>query len=241
MKEKYFQTLGRQTLLLPIEWTKDHWFRVPDHIMASDTIRKPAGLPGIAAVDLSDDFSKDKIGLQWQSFRHFPEENISLKNGKLEWQANGKSFEDSPPLLVNAGDRKYEVQVEYNIDDSVTAGLTLFYNDQGNMRIEVNANQFAIYNQKSRKISVMNDFGRHGYLRIRNDENEISFYCSADGNNWKKLERSIDASGFNHNVFGGFMSLRAGIFVYGKGKCVFDNFKYLRRQQLNDNRRHLSP
>jgi hypothetical protein len=40
------------------------------------------------------------------------------------------------------------------------------------------------------------------------------------------VERSIDASGFNHNVFGGFMSLRAGIFVFGKGKVVVDNFKY---------------
>jgi xylan 1,4-beta-xylosidase len=224
--EKYFQTLGRQSLLLPVEWTKDHWFRIRNHTTASDTIRVPAGLSDIAADDLSDDFSKEKIGLQWQSFRHFPEENISLKNGKLEWEAKGSSFEDSPPLLVNAGDSKYEVQVEYTIDDNATAGLTLFYNEQGNMRVEVNATQFAVYNQKSRKISVTNDIGKHGYLKIRNDENEISFYFSSDGNTWEKVERSIDATGFNHNVFGGFMSLRAGIFVFGKGRVVFDNFKY---------------
>jgi beta-xylosidase len=226
--EKYFQTLGRQTLLLPVEWTKDHWFRVPDHIIAGDTIRKPAGSSNIPPDELSDDFSKDKIGLQWQSFRHFPVESVSLKNGKLEWEAKGNSFEDSPPLLVNAGDRKYEVQVEYTIDDDATAGLTLFYNEQANMRVEVSASQFAVYNQKSRKISVKNEIGKHGYLKIRNDENEISFYFSSDGKTWKKVERSIDASGFNHNVFGGFMSLRAGIFVFGKGKVVFDNFRYVR-------------
>jgi beta-xylosidase len=223
--EKYFQTLGRQTLLLPVEWTKDHWFRVPDHIIASDSIRKPAGSSNLPADNLSDDFSKDKIGLQWQSFKHFPE-SISKKNGTLEWWGKGNSFDDSPPLLVNAGDEKYEVQVEYSIDDSVTAGLTLFYNEQANMRVEANANQFAVYNQKSRKISVKNEIGKHGYLKILNDENEISFYYSADGKTWKKVERSIDASGFNHNVFGGFMSLRAGIFVFGKGKVVYDNFKY---------------
>jgi beta-xylosidase len=226
--EKYFQTLGRQTLLLPIEWTKDHWFRVPGHVIAGDTIRKPAGSLGIPPDDLSDDFSKDKIGLQWQSFRHFPVESTSLINGQLQWEAKGNSFEDSPPLLVNAGDRKYEVQVEYTIDDDVTAGLTLFYNEQGNMRVEVSASQFAVYNQKSRKISVKNEIGKHGYLKILNDENEISFYYSSDGKTWKKVERSIDATGFNHNVFGGFMSLRAGIFVFGKGKAAFDNFRYTR-------------
>jgi hypothetical protein len=40
------------------------------------------------------------------------------------------------------------------------------------------------------------------------------------------VERTIDATGFNHNVFGGFMSLRAGIFAFGEGKVVFDNFVY---------------
>jgi beta-xylosidase len=224
--EKYFQTLGRQTLLLPIEWTKDHWFRVPNHIIAGNTIRKPAGSSNIPPDDLSDDFSKDKIGLQWQSFKHFPSESISLKNDALEWEAKGNSFEDGPPLLVNAGDRKYEVQVEYSIDEKTTAGLTLFYNEQGNMRVEVNAGQFAVYNQKNRKISIKNEIGNHGYLKILNDENEISFYYSPDSKTWKKIERSIDATGFNHNIFGGFMSLRAGIFVFGKGKVVFDNFKY---------------
>lgn len=37
--EKEFHALGRQTLMLPIVWTNDRWFRVPDHVMASDSIR----------------------------------------------------------------------------------------------------------------------------------------------------------------------------------------------------------
>jgi xylan 1,4-beta-xylosidase len=224
--EKNFHTLGRQTLMLPIVWTKDHWFRVPDHITASDTIRKPAVSSNIRPDNLSDDFSKDKIGLQWQSFRHFPSERIHLANGKLELDAKGNSFEDSPPLLVNAGDSEYEIQVEYTIDDSVTAGLTLFYNEQANVRIAVNKDQFAVYNQQSRKISVKNELGNHGFLRILNDENEISFYYSTNGKDWVRVERTLYVAGFNHNVFGGFISLRAGIYAFGKGKVVFDNFKY---------------
>lgn len=223
--EKGFQTLGRQTLLLPIEWTKDHWFRVPNHLVASDLLRKPAGLSNIPADDLSDDFSKDKIGLQWQAFKKFPE-GISVKNGALEWQVDANNPFDCPPLLINPGDRKYEIQVEYTIYDDAVAGLTLFYNEQANMRVQVNVWQISVFNQQKGKTGILNQLGEHGFLKILNDENEISFYYGSDGKTWNKLDRSIDASGFNHNVFGGFMSLRAGLFVFGKGKVVFDNFRY---------------
>jgi xylan 1,4-beta-xylosidase len=228
--EKYFQTLGRQTLMLPIEWTKDNWFRVKGSVNAETAIRKPVVGSITRKDNLSDDFSGNKLGLQWQSFKQVPTERINLKNGKLELEAKGNAFENSPPLLVNAADRKYEIQVEYTIDDSVTAGLTLFYNEQANMRIAVDINQFAVYNQKSRKISVKNQLGNHGFLRILNDENEVSFYFSSDGKDWQRVERTIDATGFNHNVFGGFMSLRAGIFAFGRGMVVFDNFLYRRME-----------
>jgi len=224
--EKNFHTLGRQTLMLPIVWTKDHWFRVPDHVIASDSIPKPAGSSNIPVDNLSDDFSSSQMALQWQSFKHFPSERIHLANGKLELEAQGNSFEDSPPLLVNAGNKKYEVQIEYTIDDGATAGLTLFYNEKANVRIAVNTDNFSVYNQQSRKISVNNQIGNHGYLRILNDENEVSFYYSRNGKDWVRVERTLYVAGFNHNVFGGFMSLRAGIYAFGKGKVVFDNFKY---------------
>ena len=94
------------------------------------------------------------------------------------------------------------------------------------MRINVDANQFSVFNQKNRKISVKNQLGNHGYLRILNDENEISFYFSTNGKDWTRVERTIDATGFNHNIFGGFMSLRAGLFAFGEGKVQFDNFAY---------------
>jgi len=94
------------------------------------------------------------------------------------------------------------------------------------MRISIDASQFTVFNQQSSKIRVKNELGNHGFLKILNDENEISFYYSRDGKVWNRLERSIDATGFNHNVFGGFMSLRAGLFAFGEGKVKFDNFVY---------------
>ncbi len=224
--EKHFQSLGRQTLMLPVEWTKDNWFRIPKGIQSGNPIRKPFGASPAFTDVLSDDFSGSTLGLQWQSFKQEPSKRVALKQGGLELQATGNTFENSPPLLVNAADRKYEISVAFTIEPNATAGLTLFYNNQGNMRIAVDAGQFVVFNQQNRKISVKNELGNHGYLRILNDENEVSFYYSGDGKEWNRVERTIDATGFNHNIFGGFMSLRAGLFAFGEGKVRFDNFVY---------------
>jgi beta-xylosidase len=141
-------------------------------------------------------------------------------------KAEGNSFEDSFPLLVNSADHRYEIITEYTIDDDVTAGLCLYYNEAANVRIAVDTARFTVFIQKNAKIREKNNLGNHGFLRILNDENEVSFYFSADGKEWTRVERSLDATGYNHNVFGEFLSLRAGFFAFGNGKAVFDNFIY---------------
>ena len=224
--EKGFHTLGRQSLMLPIEWTEDHWFRVPEGMNSADLLPKPAGNASITNTELSDDFSGDELGLQWQFFKLYHPERASLADGQLLLQAEGNSFTDSSPLLVNAGDEKYEVIVEYTIDDQVQAGLCLYYNETANARIEVDTANFTVFVQKRPKIRERNTIGNHGFLRILNDLNEVSFYYSADGKEWMREERSIDATGYNHNVFGEFLSLRAGLYTFGEGKVHFDNFVY---------------
>jgi len=223
--EKDFHTLGRQTLMLPLDWS-DNWFHVPPGINSGDSIRRPAGIFADYKTGLSDDFSGKTPGLQWQFYKRYLPERITLKDGKLEFRGEGKSFDDSSPLLVNASDRNYEIQTEFTIDKSVTAGLCLYYNELANVRISVDTGKFTVYVQKNAKISVRNTIGNHGYLRILNDENEVSFYFSSDGQKWTRVERSMDASGYNHNVFGEFLSLRAGLFSFGEGTVRFDNFIY---------------
>jgi beta-xylosidase len=140
--------------------------------------------------------------------------------------ADGTSFDDSSPLLVNSSDKRYEIIAEYTLGEDVTAGLCLYYNETANVRIAADTSQFTVFVQKNAKIREKNSIGKHGYLRILNDGNEVSFYYSKDGKSWNRIERSLDATGYNHNVFGEFLSLRAGLFVFGKGKVVFDNFIY---------------
>lgn len=224
--EQNFHTLGRQTLMLPVEWTADKWFVVPASVKSSDDIHIPSGVKSKDGTGLSDNFSGNNLGLQWQFYKRFLPERIKLSGGKLIVNAEGNSFDNSSPLLVNSCDRTYEIQVEYTIEDGVSAGLCLYYNELANVRITADTKEFAIHIQKNDKISTKNLIGKHGYLRILNDSNEVSFYFSADGKKWNKVDRSLDATGYNHNVFGEFLSLRAGLFAFGKGKVIFDNFVY---------------
>ena len=224
--EKGFHTLGRQTLMVPIEWTEDNWFKVPEGINSGENLQKPIGKTSVKDVSLSDDFSADELGLQWQFFKKYTPELVHFENGTMIMDATGNSFGSSNLLLVNASDRKYEVQVEFTLDDDVTIGLSTYYNTVGNARLEADKNSFKVFVQGARKITEENTIGNHGYLRILNDENEVSFYFSADGEKWSRVERSIDATGYNHNVFAEFLSLRIGLYAFGNGKVVFDNFIY---------------
>ena len=60
--ENGYRTLGRQMLLLPIEWTADGWFRVPPGITADSAIPMP--IPGTVQqpfADPSDDFTTPEL------------------------------------------------------------------------------------------------------------------------------------------------------------------------------------
>ena len=66
----------------------------------------------------------------------------------------------------------------------------------------------------------------HVFLRLKNINNTVDMFYSLDGEKWRKIENSIEVTGYNHNVFGGFLSLRLGLCSMGDGKVKFRNFKY---------------
>ena len=51
-------------------------------------------------------------------------------------------------------------------------------------------------------------------------------FYSSDGVKWNKIESSLEVSSMNHNVLGGFLSLRIGLCSIGNGSVSFKNFKY---------------
>ena len=86
--ENGYRTLGRQLLLLPVEWTADGWFRVKPEIAADSAIPMPVEGSGQEAfLDPSDRFSAPELGLQWGFWREY--RSKALPNRERPAQALG--------------------------------------------------------------------------------------------------------------------------------------------------------
>ena len=73
---------------------------------------------------------------------------------------------------------------------------------------------------------IETEAGNTIYLKINNTDHHLSYYYSYDGENWTMYPSGAESSGMHHNVFGQFMSLRAGIFAAGEGEVIYEYFNY---------------
>ncbi len=224
--EKGFHTLGRQMLMEPIEWTSDGWFRVPEGTDPARPIRKPAGDVVPSVLPLSDTFSGSRLGLQWQFFREYEPERLAFTPNGLVMRAEGKTPTDSTPLLCTPPDHAYEITVEAEISPGAVGGLLLFYSPETYCGVGVEKDGVITYMRGRPYVREANTVGTRVFLKVVNDSHEVSVYFSPDGRKWKKSDRSIDSSGYHHNTFGGFLSLRAGVFAGGEGTVTFRNFTF---------------
>jgi len=69
-------------------------------------------------------------------------------------------------------------------------------------------------------------------MRLRNTRHIVAFHTSGlnseegGGQTWKRFDRGMEVSGYHHNVRGGFLMLKPGIYAAGKGSARFRGFKY---------------
>lgn len=228
--ENGMRTLGRQTLLEPIEWTADGWFRALGGDLSKPMTKPRGGKAGPSAPGLSDDFSADRMGTQW-SF-HAPEAGGPVRahyeTGGLRITGQGTSPADSSPLTCIVGDRSYEAEVSLDLVGDVEAGILLFYNHKAFVGLGVTPTVMKIF-EYSEELPWANvpAKSRRVRLRLTNDENVITYYSSFDGGRtWERHGTRMEVSGIHHNVFGGFLSLRFGIYVAGSGSVCVRSFKY---------------
>ena len=235
--ENGYWTLGRQTLLEPVEWTADGWVK-PLGGDLSQPLAKPVNLPGQThGMALSDDFSTDKMGVQWAFYDPAPNEASRLRraNGVLHVQGKGTTPSDASPLSFLAGDQRYQVEADVEVDPGAEAGLLLFYNrrlyaglgfgDKGLVmhRYGLQRARGAIPGQPAP------DGGPVRKLRIRltNDRNILTIHTSGDdGATWKKFDVQMEVSGYHHNTAYDFLSLRPALYAAGQGEARFSNFTY---------------
>ncbi|HXG81642.1 MAG TPA: family 43 glycosylhydrolase, partial [Sphingomicrobium sp.] len=228
--ENGFRTLGRQTLLEPIEWTSDGWFRAK-----GGDLSRPLPIPkgaeaGPSGMPLSDDFSRNRFGAQWNFHATAGNEarRASYGTGGLTIAASGSSPIDSAPLTCIVGDRSYEAEVTVEIDAEAEGGLLLFYNHKGFVGVGIDGRNLKVFAAAEEQAWMRARLEQRSIrLKVTNDEQIATFRYSADeGKSWKLVDLRMDVTGYNQNTFWGFLALRIGLYSAGKGQVRFSDFRY---------------
>lgn len=226
--ENGYRSLGRQTLLEPIEWDNNGWF----HAKGGD-LSLALSKPGADAVKhglaRSDDFSRSSLGTRWSLYASSPDEvgRVRFEGGNLELQGKGTTPGNSSPLTQQVGDRAYEISVEVELIGDVEVGLLLFFDDRLFIGMGINGERMVTY--RGGKAAYWREPApavRKLHLRIVNDHQIVTFYYSEDGEKWTRHAVRSEVSGYNANTTDNLLSLRPALFAIGSGKANFNNFRY---------------
>jgi beta-xylosidase len=227
--ENGYYNLGRQTLLEPVEWTDDGWVKASGLDVAKPIPVPPGGSAVRHGFAFSDDFRTNKIGVQWSFFHDEAPiaQRFRYEEGALVLKATGSSPKDCSPLTFVCGDQAYETEVEVDCDDAATAGLLLFYSERLFVGLGFSKDKMIEYGKGDiTAFPKQAPIGRQYFLRLRNNHHIVTVWYSADGKHWTKHWMQFEVSGYNHNVAGGFLSLRPALFAAGSGEVRFRNFNY---------------
>jgi beta-xylosidase len=140
--------------------------------------------------------------------------------------AKGEAPKVCSPLTFVQGELAYEIEVEIEVDPGCTAGLLLFYDRALYAGLGFDADRFVTHQYGMERGRPDNPHGARMHLRMTNDRNVVWFHHSADGRTWKRFDRQMEVSGYHHNVRGGFMMLRPGLYAAGRGAARFRTFRY---------------
>lgn len=228
--ENGFWTLGRQCLLDPVEWTADGWFRMTGGDL-SQPLPKPRGGQALPhGMALSDDFSAPlALGRKWNFFRPAPDEasRVRVADRTLHLAGKGLAPSSGSPLLLIAGDTSYQFECEIELAAGGTAGLVLYYDDRLYCGLGFDAQRFVTHQYGIERGRPANPHGSRMRMRVTNRRHIVSYHTSGDGGKtWQRFDRGMEVSGYHHNVRGGFLMLRPGLYAAGPGEAKFRDFRF---------------
>lgn len=103
----------------------------------------------------------------------------------------------------------------------------LFYNERGFCGLGFSSREMFTYNYGEEQAWMRQAIPtKTVHLRVTNRSNVVTFHYSHDGTHWTQHPWQMEVSGFHHNVFGGFLSLKIGIYSAGRGEITVRKFEY---------------
>jgi beta-xylosidase len=220
--EKDFHTLGRQTLIEPVEWTEDGWFRLSKNVRPI----KPGGPKINNGMELSDEFKGKTFGLQWTQWKSYEPEKFALKNNSLYISGKGSNPADARLFMVDANNESYELQVKITLEKWNIGGLILFYRETAYAGVYSDGTQFTVCENAEKQVKKPNELGSHFFIKIINNRNMCDILVSKDKQKWDTINSQLDVSGLHHNKYGDFLALQPCLMAAGTGSVKFNGFVY---------------
>jgi beta-xylosidase len=223
---KGFQTLGRNVLLEPVEWTSDGWPQTPLGARRGEPMPAPMGVAQRPMIELSDDFKSPVLKATWGAWKEPDMSRYQVGDGALTVRAKGNSYAESSPLTIRARDESYEVQVTAKTEGESGAALGLEYNPRVAVFVELKKGQLNVNGPKE-KPATRDWAADTAWFKLINRKNRVEILVSEDGQKWQSLAVDIDVSGFNQNdQHGGFQAARPALAASGDGSVRFTGFRY---------------
>lgn len=238
-----YHHLGRETYLAPVEWKEGEW-PVVNGGLPIDTLVKANTLP---AVPLEKHLKNGKFfapttGIhEWISIQGEPnaDESAPSENPQdclLRLYPHGTLTENNYPAFQGRRQEsaRMTLESEVSVKGDVEAGLTVYQINDGHLDLFASQKQIALrcklksidYIVKSvpriRKGTVK--------LRVRSDGDMYYFDYSTDGKTFKQLA-SMNCSLMSTEVAGGFTGVTLGMYVDGKEKSGYADFRYFHYEE----------
>lgn len=215
--EKYFQNLGRNTLIEPVRQTADGWWMAPLDTMLDGRVEDAR---------LERDLGAFRIGYDWKAYMDYDTNRYRIANRSITIQGKGDNPASASPLMFVAGAHRYELSVKVERTGIAVAGITLYYNKDNYAGIGFDDKLRYRFRraQKSRSGSCRGT--EPLWIKVQMTNNVMTAFTSYDGKKWNKETSSIELSGYNHNTLGDYQSVLPGLFVYGDGQATFSDFQF---------------
>ncbi|MBK1879309.1 family 43 glycosylhydrolase [Pelagicoccus mobilis] len=209
---------GRNTLMLPIDWTDDGWPQIKDDYSPGDAIPAPPGENVGHGMPLSDDFQSESLAIQWDLMETMPDFKTRIRsgNGKLKIQAKGDSAQNATRVCQLPTHESYELTVQVEAPSGTIAGIGM-QSSHGFVGLQLDDGEVI---HPRRGMPEAPDTFPDGkvWLKVRNNNHDVDFFYSSDGTTWKKHPWGAGLS--TESV------QRIILFAAGQGQATFRNYQY---------------
>lgn len=235
--------LGRETCLVPVEWTEDGWPILGKNTKVELEFESITGGQQKHKNNWKDNFENNFLSVRWNSLRNLKSDSWALNKG-LELTGNEFELNNSmkTPVFIGCRQQDPECFISVNLDfipihNNEEAGVTIFMNENFHYdfyKIRDEKSNYLVLRKHvgdivvSQRVEIYSDQSLTLKIKALNDK--YSFYADYD-NQKDYLIGAGETRLLSKEIAGGFTGVFIGMYATGNGKksesvAKFSNFIY---------------